>query len=159
MTHTLGKLAESSDGTASPYDGNLLYWSTRLRKHPLLSSTKARLLQKQQGKCRWCELLFQDGDAIEIDHLTPKNRGGGEELSNKLALHRHCHDARHAKCDLGTFDKGSVLEEPYEVKVSRTVCAVRRFEISLSQTGRTREVFLSHQLTQRRKPNGTRACW
>jgi RNA-directed DNA polymerase len=92
-----------------------------LRKHPLLSSTKAKLLQKQQGKCRWCELLFQDGDAIEIDHLTPKNHGGGEELCNKLALHGHCHDARHTRRDLGTSDKGSVLEEPYEAKVSRTV--------------------------------------
>jgi hypothetical protein len=29
------------------------------------------------------------------------------------------------------------------------VCAVRHFEISLSQTGGTREVFLSYQLTRR----------
>lgn len=108
-------------GTASPYDGTLLYWSPRRRKHPLLSSTKAKLLQKQQGKCRWCELLFQDGDAIEIDPITPKSVGGGEERSNKLALHRHCHDARHAQRGPGTSDKGSVLEEPYEAKVSRTV--------------------------------------
>jgi len=49
--------------------------------------------------------------------------------------------------------------EPDTWKLVRPVCAVRRFEISLSQTGRTREVFVSHQLTQRRKPNGTRACW
>jgi hypothetical protein len=39
------------------------------------------------------------------------------------------------------------------------VCAVRRFEIFLSETGGTKEVFLSYQLTRRRKPNGTRACW
>jgi hypothetical protein len=39
------------------------------------------------------------------------------------------------------------------------VCAVRRFEIFLLQTGRTKEKFLSYQLTRRRKPNGTRACW
>ncbi|HYX51396.1 MAG TPA: group II intron reverse transcriptase/maturase, partial [Ktedonobacteraceae bacterium] len=31
-------------GTASPYDGNLLYWSTRLKKHPLLSGTLSKLL-------------------------------------------------------------------------------------------------------------------
>jgi hypothetical protein len=39
------------------------------------------------------------------------------------------------------------------------VCAVRRFEISLLQTGGTRERFLSYQLTRWRKPNGTTACW
>jgi hypothetical protein len=49
--------------------------------------------------------------------------------------------------------------EPDAVKVARPVCAVRRFEISLSQTGGTREKFLSYQLTRRRKPDGTTACW
>ena len=62
-------------GTASPYDGNLLYWSQRLSKHYLLSSIKGKLLQKQAGKCRWCELHFKDGDGIEID----VRRFGGRE--------------------------------------------------------------------------------
>lgn len=84
-------------GKASPFDGNLLYWAKRLKDHPLTKITLGKLLQKQQGKCRWCELLFRDGDQIEIDHITPKSEGGGEELSNKCALHRHCHDQRHAK--------------------------------------------------------------
>ena len=48
--------------------------------------------------------------------------------------------------------------EPYALKGARTVCAVRRFETFLSQTGGTREMFLSYQLTWRRKPKGTRAC-
>lgn len=84
-------------GAASPYDGNILYWSRRLRKSPLLHSVRAQLLQKQQGKCRWCERLFQEGDVIEIDHIQPRSKGGGEELSNKCLLHRHCHDQRHTK--------------------------------------------------------------
>jgi RNA-directed DNA polymerase len=84
-------------GRASPFDGNLLYWAKRLKDHPLTKTTLGKLLQKQQGKCRWCELLFQGEDHIEIDHITPKREGGGEELSNKFALHRHCHDQRHAK--------------------------------------------------------------
>ena len=88
-------------GPASPFDGNLLYWAKRLKDHPLTKTTLGKLLQKQQGKCRWCELLFRDEDQIEIDHITPKSEGGGEELSNKLALHRHCHDQRHAKHDRG----------------------------------------------------------
>ncbi|WP_338255892.1 group II intron reverse transcriptase/maturase [Dictyobacter halimunensis] len=86
-------------GRASPFDGNLLYWTKRLKNHPLTRTTLGRLLQKQQGKCRWCELYFREEDLIEIDHITPKSEGGGEELSNKCALHRHCHDQRHAKHD------------------------------------------------------------
>jgi RNA-directed DNA polymerase len=103
-------------GTASPYDGNLLYWSQRLKNHPTTRGTLAMLLHKQQGKCRWCELMFREGDQIEIDHITPKSEGGGEELSNKFALHRHCHDQRH-----GTHNKGHMIEEPSEEKSSRSV--------------------------------------
>jgi RNA-directed DNA polymerase len=84
-------------GTASPYDGNRIYWAKRLRESPMLSGTLGRLLQRDKGKCRWCELDFKDGDLLEIDHITPKSEGGGEELSNKFAVHRHCHDQRHAR--------------------------------------------------------------
>jgi RNA-directed DNA polymerase len=82
-------------GTASPYDGNLLYWSQRLKNHPMLRGKLVRLLQKQQGKCRWCELLFREGDLIEIDHLDGNH--ANDEPSNQVALHRHCHDERHTK--------------------------------------------------------------
>jgi RNA-directed DNA polymerase len=119
-------------GTASPYDGNQLYWSKRLRNHPLLSATKGKLLQKQAGKCRWCGLLFQDGDLIEIDHITPKKEGGGEALSNKCALHRHCHDERHAKRVAGTYGKGQVIEEPDALKDARPVLKTSRRGDSLA---------------------------
>jgi RNA-directed DNA polymerase len=82
-------------GNASPYDGNLLYWSQRLRTHPMMRQKLARLLQKQQGKCRWCELTFRDGDKIEIDHIDKNHEN--DHLSNLMALHLHCHDERHAK--------------------------------------------------------------
>jgi RNA-directed DNA polymerase len=82
-------------GNASPYDGNILYWSQRLKQHPMLNETKAKLLKKQQGKCRWCELTFRDEDVMETDHID-RNRNNNA-LSNKMLLHRHCHDERHAK--------------------------------------------------------------
>ncbi len=108
-------------GTASPYDGNLPYWSQRLSRHPLLNGTKGKLLQKQGGKCLLCGLHFQDDDIIEIDHIIPRSQGGGEEHSNKIALHRHCHDERHARRAAGTSDKGQITEEPCDGKLSRTV--------------------------------------
>ena len=84
-------------GTASPYDGKLLYWSLRLKSHPMMHEMKARLLQKQRGKCRWCELIFKDGDLMEIDHIQPRSEGGTDRIDNKWLLHLHCHDERHAK--------------------------------------------------------------
>jgi RNA-directed DNA polymerase len=84
-------------GAASPYDGNLLYWSQRLMQHhPLLSGKVSRLLAEQKGKCRYCGLTFHDGDIWEIDHILPKSLGGSNRLSNFQVLHRHCHDQRHA---------------------------------------------------------------
>ena len=108
-------------GTVSPYNGDMLYWSKRLRTHPILNAVLGKLLQKQAGKCRWCELLFQEGDIIEIDHITPRGQGGGEALSNKCALHRHCHDQRHAQRVNGTHDKSQITEEPDDANVSRPV--------------------------------------
>jgi RNA-directed DNA polymerase len=98
-------------GEASPYDGKMLYWSKRLKNHPLLSGTVGKLLQKQQGICRWCLLSFRDGDILEIDHLQPRSMGGSDRLDNKCLLHRHCHDARHGKhAALGVHHKGPYTE-------------------------------------------------
>ena len=75
------------------------------------------LLYKQQGKCRYCELHFRDDDLIEIDHITPRNQGGKDELSNLAALHRHCHDQRHAAWyGGGIHDKDRPTEEPDELE-------------------------------------------
>ena len=114
-------------GAASPYDGNLLYWSKRLKNHPTTRGTLAMLLHKQQGKGRWCGVMVREGDQREIDHITPKSEGGGEELSNKFALHRHCHDERHTKSSkewkyaTGTNHNGHTTEEPSEEKSSCSV--------------------------------------
>jgi RNA-directed DNA polymerase len=53
-----------------------------------------------------------------VDHITPKSEGGGNEISNRFALHRHCHDQRHARRVVGTYDKGSIIEELDDAKVS-----------------------------------------
>lgn len=79
---------------ASPYDGNLVYWSSRQGKHPEMPTRTAFLLKKQKGKCNWCELYFKDGDVIELDHIIPKSKGGKDDYKNWQLLHRHCHDEK-----------------------------------------------------------------
>ncbi len=84
-------------GEASPYDGNLVYWSTRMGKHPEMPKRTASMLKKQKGKCAHCELFFKDGDVIELDHIIPKSKGGKDEYKNWQLLHRHCHDEKTRK--------------------------------------------------------------
>ena len=63
-------------GEASPYDGNLVYWSSRMGKHPEMPLRAASLLKKQKGKCAHCGLWFSEEDVIELDHIIPKAIGG-----------------------------------------------------------------------------------
>ena len=81
-------------GDKSPYDGDTVYWSTRMGAHPELPSRKAYLLKKQKGKCARCKLSFQEWDVIEVDHIIPRALGGKEEYKNLQLLHRHCHDEK-----------------------------------------------------------------
>ena len=83
-------------GEASPYDGNLVYWSSRMGEHPEMPKRTAELLKKQKGKCAHCGLFFKDEDVIELDHIIPKSQGGKDEYKNWQLLHRHCHDTKTA---------------------------------------------------------------
>ncbi len=110
-------------GAASPYDGNLVYWATRLQHHPLTSTARGKLLAAQQGRCAFCGLYFRDGDLIELDHIVPRELGGSDALSNRQAFHRHCHDQRHGTdyAEQGVLDKDLTVEEPGAVNVARPV--------------------------------------
>jgi RNA-directed DNA polymerase len=84
-------------GDKSPFDGDLVYWSSRLGTHPEMPHRKAKLLKQQKGKCPWCELRFQEWDVMEVDHKTPRALGGKDEWKNLQLLHRHCHDEKTAR--------------------------------------------------------------
>ncbi|MDH6107235.1 HNH endonuclease, partial [Anabaenopsis tanganyikae CS-531] len=78
---------------------------------------------RQKGKCPECGHYFRDGDVMEVDHILPLSKGGKDEYKNLQLLHRHCHDKKTASDGslVGIYDKNHITEEPYEVKVSRTV--------------------------------------
>lgn len=86
-------------GDKSPYDGNLIYWSSRLGEHSEMPKRKAFLLKKQKGKCAWCGLHFLNDDVLEVDHIIPRIIGGKNEYINLQLLHRHCHDEKTANDD------------------------------------------------------------
>ncbi|WP_333336134.1 MULTISPECIES: HNH endonuclease signature motif containing protein [unclassified Microcoleus] len=83
-------------GMASPYDGDWIYWSSRMGVHPEIPVRVAKLLKRQKGKCAHCDNYFKDGDSIEVDHIVPKSKGGRDSYDNWQLLHRHCHDTKTA---------------------------------------------------------------
>jgi RNA-directed DNA polymerase len=81
-------------GAKSPFDGDLIYWSTRLGEHPEMDATVSKLLKRQEGKCSYCRHNFMDGDLMEKDHIVEKRFGGKDSFDNLQLLHRHCHDKK-----------------------------------------------------------------
>lgn len=81
-------------GNASPFDGNLTYWATRMGKSVELPTRVAKLLKKQNGKCTECSMYFTDEDVMEVDHIIPRSKGGKDNYKNYQLLHRHCHDIK-----------------------------------------------------------------
>ena len=81
---------------SSPFDGRLIYWSTRMGRSPDMPSRKASLLKKQKGVCPWCCLHFREGDLLETVHNIPRALGGKDEYNNLQLLHGHCHDDKTA---------------------------------------------------------------
>ncbi len=81
-------------GIKSPYDGDTKYWGKRMGKHPELKNSVAKMLKKQDGKCNWCGLPFQENDVIEVDHIIARKAGGNNSLKNRQLLHKHCHDEK-----------------------------------------------------------------
>ncbi|MCC5639314.1 HNH endonuclease [Nostoc sp. CHAB 5844] len=84
-------------GEKSPYDGDNIYWSSRMGQNPELSKEVVILLKTQKGRCTHCRLLFKDEDKLEIDHIMRISQGGINSVKNKQLLHRHCHDYKIAR--------------------------------------------------------------
>lgn len=82
-------------GQNSPYDGNWMYWATRMGKNPLVSPRVAKLLKRQSGKCTQCRLYFDTGSILEVHHVDHNHKNNKED--NLQLVHGHCHDALHGK--------------------------------------------------------------
>ncbi len=79
-------------GKDSPFNGKLVYWSTRMGRSPDMPTRKANLLKRQKGVCPWCCLRFREEDKLEVDHILALALGGRDDYKNLQLLHGHCHD-------------------------------------------------------------------
>ena len=96
-------------GEVSPFDGNSVYWSTRMGRNPDMSYRKSNLLKAQKGICSWCNLRFHEGDILEEDHIIATALGGNNSYDNLQLLHGHCHDEKTA------FD----MEKIWKIRMSK----------------------------------------
>jgi len=100
---------------SSPYDGNWVYWSSRIGTSCDVPKRVSFLLKKQKGKCNLCGQYFTPEDIVEIDHIQPTSLGGKDEYKNLQLLHRHCHDIKtatdgsHKPKETGCSDDNSQL--------------------------------------------------
>ena len=96
-------------GTASPYDGNHVYWAQRTAKYSGYSFRISKLIQLQNGCCKICGVPFTPMDVIETDHIMPRSKGVPDKYSNLQALHKHCHIQKSLK------DKTVSMNEDFDV--------------------------------------------
>lgn len=81
-------------GNKSPFDGDHIYWATRMTKYKRLPTRVSKLLKQQKGVCTLCRTRFYLDSVMEVDHIKPKALGGKDTYTNLQLLHKHCHIAK-----------------------------------------------------------------
>lgn len=104
-------------GDRSPFDGDAIYWSTRMGRHPDLPWGLPRLLKKQTGSCLRCGLYFKVGDCLALVDLPQGD--AGQRPTCLAVVHDHCRGG--TERSRGVSDNHHLVEEPDEGKLSRPV--------------------------------------
>jgi RNA-directed DNA polymerase len=78
-------------GNKSPFDGDHIYWATRMTTYRRLPIRTSKLLKQQKGICTLCKTRFQLDSVLEVDHIIPRALGGKDRYSNLQLLHKDCH--------------------------------------------------------------------
>lgn len=77
--------------TKSPFDGDHVYWATRMASYNKLPTRVSKLLKTQKGVCPYCQTRFNFDSVMEVDHIQPRALGGKDTYANLQLLHRDCH--------------------------------------------------------------------
>jgi 5-methylcytosine-specific restriction endonuclease McrA len=78
-------------GDASPFNGNIAYWSNRQSK--LYDGATTKALVKQNHACGHCGLKFVDDERIHLHHIDGNHDNW--KANNLMAIHESCHDYVH----------------------------------------------------------------
>lgn len=89
----------------SPFDGDHVYWATRMASYNRLPTRVSKLLRLQKGSCPYCRTRFNLDSVMEVDHIQPRALGGKDIYANLQLLHRHCH-TRKTRTDIIAIRNG-----------------------------------------------------
>ncbi len=78
-------------GDASPYDGNMVYWSKRNSK--LYNNHTSKALNRQNHSCHYCGLKLTSEERVHLHHLDGNHNNW--RYNNLVAIHESCHDYQH----------------------------------------------------------------
>ena len=87
-------------GTKSPYDGDVSYWSERNSK--LYDGMTSKAIKKQTRKCAACGLTFIGEERIHLHHVDGNHSNWDKK--NLVAIHKSCHDYIHMN------NRGKIVE-------------------------------------------------
>lgn len=77
--------------TKSPFDGDHVYWASRMASYNRLPTRVSKLLKLQKGICPYCQNKFHLESVMEIDHIQPIALGGKDVYNNLQLIHKYCH--------------------------------------------------------------------
>jgi RNA-directed DNA polymerase len=81
----------------SPDDSTLQdYWRQRNTKPRATADRHRRLARHQQGLCPGCHQALENGEALHIHHVVPKQQGGMDDPANLRLVHANCHRQLHS---------------------------------------------------------------
>lgn len=78
-------------GDASPFNGDLVYWSKRESNH--YDGPTAKVLRKQNHTCGHCGLKLTPGEEVNLHHLDGNHQNW--KPKNLLVVHQSCHQYIH----------------------------------------------------------------
>lgn len=78
-------------GDKSPFDGDLVYWSSRNSK--MYDGATSKALQKQNHTCGHCGLKMLSDERVHLHHVDGKHNNWNPK--NLIAIHESCHDYTH----------------------------------------------------------------
>lgn len=78
-------------GDASPFGGDIVYWSQRESK--LYDGITVRKLKKQKHACGYCGMRFMPGEDIHLHHIDGNHSNWKDK--NLVVVHQSCHQHFH----------------------------------------------------------------
>lgn len=60
------------------------------KRKPIKPSVRFQILKRDDYRCQMCGATAKDGATLEIDHITPVSKGGGNDPDNLQVLCRDC---------------------------------------------------------------------